>query len=54
MHQSTQETEKPSTGDGIEKKRPWYKGKELYHAVPFTVQNQLQRTIFNSWLISYY
>lgn len=32
------------------KKRPWYKGKELYHAEPFTVRNQLQRTIFNSYV----
>ena len=50
MHQSTQETEKPSTGDGIEEKRPWYMGKKLHHAEPFTVRNQFQRTIFNSWV----
>jgi hypothetical protein len=31
-----------------ERKRPWYKGKFLYHR-PFTVRNQLQATIFNSW-----
>jgi Ca2+:H+ antiporter len=51
MHQNTEETEKPSTGgDEVEEKRPWYKGKKLYHAEPFTVRNQLQRTIFNSWV----
>lgn len=31
------------------KKAPWYKGKEVPHK-PFTVRNQLQRTIFNSWI----
>lgn len=30
-------------------KRPWYKGKILKHE-PFTTRNQLQRTIFNSWV----
>jgi Ca2+:H+ antiporter len=30
-------------------KRPWYKGKVLKHK-PFTVQNQLGRTLFNSWV----
>lgn len=39
---SSDETEKP-------KKQPWYKGKELKHK-PFTVKNQLQHTIFNSWI----
>ncbi|KAH6718270.1 Sodium/calcium exchanger protein-domain-containing protein [Leptodontidium sp. 2 PMI_412] len=33
-----------------EKKRPWYKGKILPHKEPFTVRNQIQRTIFNSWI----
>ena len=32
-----------------EKKTPWYKGKEVPHQ-PFTVRNQLQRTIFGSWV----
>jgi Ca2+:H+ antiporter len=32
-----------------EKKRPWYKGKILPHE-PFTLRNQLQRTIFGSWI----
>ncbi|KAF8854063.1 Calcium/proton exchanger [Acephala macrosclerotiorum] len=32
------------------KKRPWYKGKELYHKEPFTLRNQIQRTIFSSWV----
>jgi Ca2+:H+ antiporter len=32
-----------------EKKRPWYKGKDLPHE-PFTLRNQLQRTIFGSWI----
>lgn len=31
------------------KKRPWYKGKVLKHE-PFTVQNQLRRTILSSWV----
>ncbi|TVY56749.1 Vacuolar calcium ion transporter, partial [Lachnellula cervina] len=31
------------------KKRAWYKGKILKHK-PFTVRNQLQATIFNSWI----
>jgi Ca2+:H+ antiporter len=31
------------------KKRPWYKGKILKHK-PYTVRNQLQATIFNSWI----
>jgi Ca2+:H+ antiporter len=34
----------------VEKKRPWWKGKDLYHAEPFTIRNQVQRTIFNSWV----
>lgn len=33
-----------------EKKRPWYMGKKLHHSEPFTVRNQLQRTIFNSYV----
>ncbi|CZS91310.1 hypothetical protein WAI453_003636 [Rhynchosporium graminicola] len=33
-----------------EKKRPWYKGKILPHKEPFTLRNQIQRTIFNSWI----
>lgn len=36
--------------DDAPKKRPWYKGKELYHEEPFTLRNQLQRTIFSSWI----
>lgn len=35
--------------DDTPKKRPWYKGKVLKHK-PFTVRNQLQATIFNSWV----
>ena len=50
QHTSTQETEKPPTSSEVEEKRPWYKGKKLYHSEPFTVRNQLQRTIFNSWV----
>ena len=30
-------------------KRPWYKGKDLKHD-PFTVRNQISRTLFNSWI----
>ncbi|RKF60873.1 Vacuolar calcium ion transporter [Golovinomyces cichoracearum] len=35
--------------DETEKKRPWYAGKVLHHQ-PFTIKNQLQATIFNSWI----
>jgi Ca2+:H+ antiporter len=35
--------------DDKPKKRPWYKGKILKHK-PYTVRNQLQATIFNSWI----
>ncbi|TVY73261.1 Vacuolar calcium ion transporter [Lachnellula suecica] len=35
--------------DDTPKKRPWYKGKILKHE-PFTTRNQLQRTIFNSYV----
>lgn len=31
------------------KKEPWYKGKTLKHK-PFTLKNQLQATLFNSWI----
>jgi Ca2+:H+ antiporter len=39
-----------SEPDDAPKKRPWYKGKELYHEEPFTFRNQIQRTIFSSWI----
>jgi Ca2+:H+ antiporter len=42
--------EEPAGEADEEEKRPWYKGKNLYHAEPFTTRNQLQRTIFNSWV----
>lgn len=35
--------------DDKPKKRPWYKGKVLKHE-PFTVRNQLNATLFNSWV----
>lgn len=35
--------------DDTPEKRPWYKGKVLKHK-PFTVRNQLEATIFNSWI----
>ena len=35
--------------DDTEKKRPWYKGKVLKHK-PFTVRNQFQATVLNSWI----
>lgn len=41
--------EKPEGEDKL-KKRPWYKGKELYHKEPFTLRNQVRRTIFSSWV----
>jgi Ca2+:H+ antiporter len=31
------------------KKQPWYRGKDVPHQ-PFTARNQLERTIFNSWI----
>lgn len=42
--------EVPAGEEEKEKKRPWYKGKILPHKEPFTVRNQIQRTIFNSWI----
>lgn len=41
--------EKSEEEDDVEKKRPWYKGKVLQHK-PFTVRNQIQATILNSWI----
>lgn len=39
-----------SPGDQeIPKKEPWYKGKAIKHK-PFTLKNQLQATLFNSWI----
>jgi Ca2+:H+ antiporter len=44
-------SEEESLHDEVkEKKRPWYKGKLLPHKEPFTVRNQLQRTLFGSWI----
>lgn len=43
-------SEKSSEAEDPEKKRPWYKGKVLPHKEPFTFRNQLQRTLFNSWV----
>jgi Ca2+:H+ antiporter len=42
------EAANPEDGDKPQK-RAWYKGKILKHK-PFTVRNQLQATIFNSWV----
>ncbi len=42
--------ESAQEGDDVEKKRPWYKGKVLPHKEPFTIKNQLQATVFNSWI----
>ncbi|KAH7409733.1 Sodium/calcium exchanger protein-domain-containing protein [Cadophora sp. MPI-SDFR-AT-0126] len=51
---SKQNKAKVPEGEGQEqeeeKKRPWYKGKVLPHKEPFTLRNQIQRTIFNSWI----
>ena len=48
MQKGSKET---AEGEGKrEKKRPWYKGKELYHSHPFTLRNQLGATIFNSYI----
>ncbi|KAF4618122.1 hypothetical protein G7Y89_g14986 [Cudoniella acicularis] len=44
------EMESPVEEEKPKKKRPWYKGKELYHKDPFTVRNQISRTIFSSWV----
>jgi len=41
--------EKTEEEDDGEKKRPWYKGKVLQHK-PYTVKNQIQATILNSWI----
>lgn len=39
-----------SPGDQeIPQKEPWYKGKAIKHK-PFTLKNQLQATLFNSWI----
>ena len=40
---------KEKEGEDGEKKQPWYKGKKLEHD-PFTLRNQIQRTLFNSWI----
>lgn len=48
FHKKKEET--PADGEEKQKKRPWYKGKELYHKEPFTLRNQVQRTIFSSWV----
>lgn len=42
--------ESSEDSDDAPKKRPWYKGKELYHKEPFTLRNQIQRTILSSWV----
>ncbi|OWP04194.1 hypothetical protein B2J93_673 [Marssonina coronariae] len=49
---SEAENEIVTDGDAeaAEKKRPWYKGKILPHKEPFTLRNQVQRTLFNSWV----
>lgn len=41
--------EKSENEEDSEEKRPWYKGKVLHHE-PFTVRNQIQATILNSWI----
>jgi len=41
--------DQPPEDDDKPKKRPWYKGKILKHK-PYTIKNQLQATIFNSWI----
>jgi Ca2+:H+ antiporter len=41
--------EKESEDEDKPKKQPWYKGKDIPHQ-PFTLRNQLERTIFNSWV----
>jgi Ca2+:H+ antiporter len=43
------EKEPEPEDDDRPKKRPWYTGKILKHK-PYTVKNQLQATIFNSWI----
>ncbi|CAG8974623.1 hypothetical protein HYALB_00009800 [Hymenoscyphus albidus] len=42
--------EETNEEDAKEKKRPWYKGKILPHKKPFTVRNQLMRTVAGSWV----
>ncbi|KAK2623536.1 hypothetical protein QTJ16_007090 [Diplocarpon rosae] len=55
FHQDKSEGESENITDGGrgeagEKKRPWYKGKILPHKEPFTLRNQIQRTLFSSWI----
>jgi Ca2+:H+ antiporter len=42
-------TDESPEDDDKPKPKPWYKGKDLKHE-PFTVQNQLNATLFNSWV----
>jgi len=46
---SPKNSSKESDDSDKPEKRPWYKGKVLKHD-PFTVKNQISRTIFNSWV----
>jgi len=46
---SRNKKEKSDESEDPEKKRPWYKGKVLKHK-PFTTRNQIQATVFNSWI----
>ncbi|KAK0124744.1 hypothetical protein ONS96_008626 [Cadophora gregata f. sp. sojae] len=47
---SKKNKEEVPEGEDEEKKRPWYKGKVLPHKEPFTLRNQIQRTLLNSWI----
>jgi Ca2+:H+ antiporter len=46
---SSKNSSKESDDADKSEKRPWYKGKVLKHE-PFTVRNQISRTILNSWI----
>jgi Ca2+:H+ antiporter len=50
LQRTREESSEEAGGEQEEQKRPWYKGKKLYHSEPFTIRNQLERTIFNSWV----
>ena len=46
---SSKDSSRDSEDPDKPEKRPWYKGKNLKHE-PFTVRNQINRTILNSWV----
>lgn len=49
IHKFRKNHDKLEEKDHASDKRPWYKGKVLQHK-PFTFRNQLNATLFNSWI----